>query len=89
MSSGEIIWRVRKLLWQITARVFRKRWEVKYQRNSAKFRAIPEKIDKVKFYGLWNTKPEDVPRKWLDNTVTAAEKVLRHRCDCLALTDID
>ncbi len=86
---GEVVWRVRKLLWQITARVFRKIWEVKYRSSSANFRAIPEKLNALKFYGLGDTRPNNVPRKWIDNTIAAAEKILLCHYDCLALTDIN
>ena len=89
MCLREIIWRVRRLLWQVFAR-FRRRWrELEYQRCPADSQRILESIDKIKFYGLADISPKDVPQDWVTNTVAAAENLLQHRYSYLALGEID
>lgn len=89
MSPAEIGWRVRRLLWQAFARLNRRRWAMQYQRASAKSQKILETIGKIKFYGLTDIKPKDVPQDWVNNTLAAAEKLLGHRYSYLALGEID
>ncbi|MCK4789971.1 MAG: hypothetical protein KAV87_39900, partial [Desulfobacteraceae bacterium] len=88
MCLGEIIWRTRHLCWQIIARLMRKIWAVKYQRNSADAVSLLDTFGQVCFYGLNNIKPADVPDSWIRNTIATAEKLLQHRCKLFALEDV-
>jgi hypothetical protein len=89
MPPGEVVWRVGRLGGQISARLLRKQRELRYKKNSVNSRITPDVFEKINFYGLTDTKPEDVPSSWYNNTVSAAEKLLQHRCSCLALGEID
>jgi hypothetical protein len=89
MCPGEVVWRVGRLGGQISARLLRKQRELRYKKSSANSRITPDVFEKLNFYGLTDTKPEDVPSSWYNNTVSAAEKLLQHRCNCLALGEID
>jgi hypothetical protein len=62
---------------------------MQYQRASAKSQKILETIGKIRFYGLTDIKPKDVPQDWVNNTLAAAEKLLQHRYTCLAVGHID
>jgi hypothetical protein len=88
MSWEEIACRARKLLWQVTAKIFCKRWEARYRSSSANFQVIPETLDTVKFYGLSDIRPQNVPDEWVNSTIEAAEKLLKHRYNYLALGQI-
>jgi len=89
MCSGEIFWRIRRLSWQIYARLQCVRWELKYKRNAENSLNISEMINKVNFYGLSDIRPEDVPQNWVDDSIAVAEKLLQHRYRYLALGEID
>jgi len=89
MCLGEIFWRVRRVLWQVYARLFRKLWELRFGRSSLNSTEMVETLDKVSFYGLPDIEPSDVPRKWVDSTIVAAERLLQHRYSYLALGEID
>lgn len=88
MCPGEIFWRIKRLLWQTSATFLRKRWESRYEKDCAGPSKISETINNIKFYGLSDIRPEDVPQKWMNGTVAAAEKLLRHRYNYLALGEI-
>jgi len=85
MGPGEILWRVRRLAWQIWARGNRKLWDSRYRRPCA---ASGEAVDNVNFYGVSHLSPSDVPQQWIDSTIAAAEKLLQHRFNYLALGEI-
>ncbi len=76
MGPSEILWRVRRLAWQIWARGNRKRWDNRYRRLCA---ASSEAVDNVNFYGVSQVSPSDVPHEWIDSAIAAAEKLLQHR----------
>ena len=86
MRPGEIIWRLRRMLWQCAARILHNRWERQYQNN---FTDSENVIDKIEFYGLADIKPGDVPQDWIKSTIAVAEELLQNRSDCLALRRID
>ncbi|MGB8225641.1 MAG: alginate lyase family protein [Sedimentisphaerales bacterium] len=89
MCPGEIVWRIKRLLWQTCARFLRKRWELQYERNCVNLPKVLEKTDNIKFYGLSDMRPEDIPQKWINGTVAAADKLMEHRYNYLALGEID
>jgi hypothetical protein len=89
MSPAEIVWRIRRLLWQFFARLLCRRWELQYQKRAVDSQAVLGSIDKIAFYGLPNIKPQDVPRTWVDSTIAAAEEILLHHYDYLALGRIE
>jgi len=89
MGPGEIVWRVRRLLWQFFARLLHRRWELQYQKNTVDSQTMLRTIEKIKFYGLSDIKPADVPQDWIKSAVAAAEKLLLHHYDCLALGRIN
>jgi len=88
MGAAEVFWRVRRLLWQIYARLRRRRWQLQYEKGAANSSGVPGGIGDVEFYGLADIRTEDVPRTWADNTVAKAQKLLQHRYDYLALGEI-
>lgn len=88
MGYGEIVWRIRRLLWQIVARFLHRRWERQYY-SSADSHMVPDAIDKIRFYGLSDIKPESVPQDWAKSTIAAADELLQHRYDCFALYRLD
>ncbi|MHC4627851.1 MAG: heparinase II/III family protein [Planctomycetota bacterium] len=85
MGPSEILWRVRRLAWQIWARGNRKRWDKSYRRLRA---ASTEMMDKVNFYGFSGVSPSDVPQEWIDSGIAAADRLLQHRFNYLALGEI-
>ena len=89
MRPAEIFWRIRRLLWQTRARFLHKWRESQYEKDCANPSRIPETIDNIKFYGLSDIRPKDVPQKWVNGTVAAAEKLLGHRYNYLALGEIN
>jgi len=89
MCVGEVFWRVRRLLWQFFARILRRRWELQYQKSSADSQKVLGAIDRIKFYGLSDISPKDVPQDWVNSTIAAAEELLLHHNGCLALGRID
>jgi hypothetical protein len=48
-----------------------------------------ETIDNIRFYGLSDIRPEDIPQNWVKGTIVAAEKLLEHRYNYLALGEIE
>jgi hypothetical protein len=88
MCWGEIIWRLRRLFWQIKARLLRKLWVLKYKRNSAEPSRLLSMFEKCNFYGLSDIKPQNVPVEWVSRTIEAAEKLLQHRYSYFALGEI-
>ena len=89
MCLGEIIWRIKRLLWQIYARFSHKRWQSQYERDNTNPTKILEMLEKVNFYGLSAIRTEDVPRDWAASTIAAADKLMQHRYSYLALGEID
>jgi hypothetical protein len=89
MPLAEILWRVRRLKWQIFAGLWRKHWEQQYKKNSADSQIVPDTFGKIKFYGFSNIRPEDIPQKWVNDAVAAADKLMEHRYSYLALDEID
>jgi hypothetical protein len=89
MGLGEIVWRIRRLLWQLSARLLHRRRQLQYQRHYADSQAVLGSIDKIAFYGLPDIKPKDVPQDWAESAVAAAEEILLHRYDCLVLGRIE
>lgn len=89
MGAAEVFWRIRRLLWQIYARLQHKRWELRYERNSVHLSKMLEVIDSVQFYGLSDVGPKDFPQSWADSTIASAERLLQHRYSYLALGEIE
>lgn len=89
MGAAEVFWRIRRLLWQIYARLQHKRWELLYERNSVHLSKMLEVIDSVQFYGLSDVGPKDFPQSWADSTIASAERLLQHRYSYLALGEIE
>ena len=89
MCLGEIFWRIKRLLWQMCARFLRKRWKSRYEKGCVNSSSILETIDNIKFYGLSDIRPKDVSQNWVNGTIAAAEKLLEHRYNYLALGEID
>jgi len=85
MGPSEIFWRIRRLAWQIWARLNRKRWDKRYRKVCGTSTGT---IDKVNFYGVSRVSPSDVPQKWVDGAIAAAERLLQHRFNYLALGEI-
>jgi len=88
MCIGEILWRIKRVLWQTSARMFRKWRELPFRTSGIAPTELVEMLDKVSFYGLSDILPCDVPHKWVDNTIAVAEKLLQHRYDYLALGEV-
>ena len=88
MAPAEILWRIRRLLWQICAKLNRKRWQRRYEKGSVDPLRILDALSNINFYGLSDIKPEDVRQDWIDATVAEAEKLLQHRYDYLACGEI-
>jgi len=88
MSPAEILWRIRRLLWQVYAKLRHKQWQLRYERNSAGSSRMVEAIGSIKFHGLADSRPQDVRRDWVEATVAQAEKLLQHRYDYLSLGEI-
>jgi hypothetical protein len=88
MCVGEILWRIKRVLWQANARMFRKWRELPLRTSGIAPTELVEMLDKVSFYGLSDIQPCDVPHKWVDNTIAVAEKLLQHRYDYLALGEV-
>jgi len=88
MGAAEVFWRVRRLLWQIYAKLWCKRRQLQYERGSVGSSRVLEAIGDVKFYGLSDIGAEDVDQGWIDSTIAGAEKLLQHRYDYLALGEI-
>lgn len=88
MCIGEILWRIKRVLWQVNSRMFRKWRELPFRTSGIAPTELVEMLDKVSFYGLSDIQPRDVPHKWVDNTIAVAEKLLQHRYDYLALGEV-
>lgn len=88
MSAYEIIYRFKRLLWQISAKVFRKYWERYYKENISDTTRIVNMIDQVNFYGLADISPNDIPKAWLTNTISAADKLLEHKYQCFNIKEV-
>jgi len=89
MCFGEILWRIKRVLWQANARMFRKWRELPFRTSGIAPTELVEMLDKVSFYGLSDILPCDVPHKWFNNTIAVAEKLLQHRYDYLALGEVN
>lgn len=89
MAPAEILWRFRRLLWQINAKLNRKRLQRRYEKDSLDSSRAPDALSDIKFYGLSDIKPEDVRQEWIDATVAEADRLLDHRFDYLALGEIE
>jgi len=89
MGPAEVFWRIRRLLWQIHARLWRRRWQLQYERSSMDSPRALEAIGEVKFYGLAGGRPEDVAPGWVDGTIAGAKKLLQHKYEYLGLGEID
>lgn len=89
MCFGEIVWRIKRLIWQIYARFQHKRWELQYKRSHLNSTEIVRMLHEINFYGLSDIRPNDVPENWVNGTTSVAEKLLQHRYSYLALGEID
>lgn len=89
MCLGEIFWRIRRLSWQIYAGLMHKRWQLRCQKGPVSSSRIFQTMDSVNFYGLSDIRPEYVPQNWVNGTILAAEKLLQHRYNYLALGEIN
>lgn len=89
MCLGEILWRIRRMLWQIVAKYRHKAWQAKYEKNSLKPSSVLDRIDKVNFYGLADMEIENIPEDWVEKTTSIADKLLQHRYEYLAIGEID
>jgi len=90
MGPAELCWRIRRLLWQFWARIRRKKWQQRYERlAAASSPTIIDAISRTSFYGLAEIDVNDVPKQWVDSTITAAEKLMQHRYPYLALGEIE
>jgi len=88
MCIGEILWRIKRVLWQVNSQIFRKWRELQLRKSSLNPTEVVEILEKVSFYGLSDIQPCDVPDKWFNNTIAVAEKLLQHRYNYLALGEI-
>jgi hypothetical protein len=89
MGPVEIAWRIRRLWWQFFAWLLHRRRELQYQNNPADSQTILGTIEKIKFHGLSDIKPKDVPKDYIDSAISAADELLLHHYDYLALGKID
>lgn len=88
MCLGEIFWRIRRLLWQIYARLRHKRWELLYQQKFEDSSEILQTIDRINFYSLCDIQAENVGDDWFNGTIDTAEKLLQKRYCYLAVGEI-
>ena len=89
MPPGEVCWRVRRLSWQVRARLSHGRWHARYLAHRSKRSDALKSLDSVRFYGLTDITPADVPARWKDRAVEVADRLLQHRFRYLALGEID
>jgi len=89
MPPSEVCWRVRRLLWQIYAKCMHRHWHARYLRHRSELAAAVDYLDAVRFYGLTEIKPADVPTPWRNGALEAADRLMRHRFRYLALGEID
>ena len=88
MCLGEIVYRFRRLFWQISARILRSRRQRYYKENTSGTTKIVDMMKQINFYGLPDVKPDDIPEPWLVNTISAADELLEHRYSCFSREDI-
>jgi hypothetical protein len=89
MLPGEVCWRIRRLSWQVWARVRRGRWHARYLAHSSERSRVLELLNSLRFYGVTDIEPGDVPVCWRDSAVKTAESLLLHRFHYLALGEIE
>jgi hypothetical protein len=87
MGLNEILYRLRKLLWQITARILRNRVANFYKNSASHTTRIVGLIKQIDFYGLGEIGYNDIPDEWRAGIISAADKLLEHRYKCFALED--
>lgn len=88
MCWGEIVWRLRRLFWQIKARLLCKQWAFKYKKNSTDSTRILSMFEDYNFYNLSGIRPQDFPVEWVSRTIAAADELLLHRYNYFALGEI-
>lgn len=88
MSPGEVAWRVGRAFSQMRAKAARDARSARYEKCDGQPDGLPAALDRVRFYGLADVTPEDVPQAWVDRTVAAAERLLQHRHTIFALKDV-
>lgn len=89
MSPGEMAWRVRKLTWQLMARMTYRRSGRQYDRNIAPSTRLVEMMGSVRFFGVDRQTRDQCPPEWIQSSVDRAEFDLRHQLDLFALGRID
>ena len=87
MGPTEIFCRLKKLLWQISARILRKHWARSYSNDVSHTTRIVNIMERINFYGLSDLTQSDIPNEWRAGTISAAEKLLEHRYKCFGLEE--
>jgi len=88
MSPGEMCWRFRRLLWQVYAKRAHGRWHARYTSHRSSYDHAVSALAGVKFYGLEELSPADVPSAWVRSATDVADNLLRHRFRYFALGEI-
>ena len=88
MCFGEILWRIKKIIWQIVARILYKQRHNYYQNLIEPSTRIVEMINKIKFYGLDDIDISNLPGNIIKNSVEKADELLEHKFEYLGLSEI-
>lgn len=88
MCFGEILWRIRKLIWQIWAKIRYKQHNKYCQGHIQPSTHIVEMISKIKFYGMNDVNISDIPNNWIQNSVEQADKLLEHKFEYFGFGEI-
>jgi len=88
MNSGEVLSRIKTLLWQIFSRILRPFQERSYKKSVSGSTRIVDMLKKINFYGLGDIKANDIPKTWMDNTILEADRLLEHKYQCFTSDEV-
>lgn len=89
MSPGEIMWRGRKLIWQVWAKGRYKVWAKKFQESVVSSTRLVDMMQPVYFYGVSEKARCDYPDLWRDPMICLAKECLSHRWPLFSLGWVD
>lgn len=89
MSLGEILYRLKRLSWQLFAKTTRNYYEEHYKRTASKTTRIVDMIGQVRFYGLDDINQADISEPWTSNAIANADKLLDHQYSCYGIDKVD
>lgn len=88
MSAGEIAWRLKKLSWQMSNRIFNKAHASSFAKSCSGTTRIVDMISETSFYGLADINKKDCLPEWVCSTIESADRLMDHRFKYLALGEI-